>query len=999
MVEQQQPSFSIIIPTYQRPRQLAECLQALTQLDYPRDRFEVIIVDDGSETPLDAVVAPFHDQLPVKVLRQAHAGPAAARNTGAAHAKGQFLAFTDDDCAPDPHWLSALARPFAATPKAIIGGRMINAVQHNLCADASQLLIAYLYAYHGDGPKPGRFFASSNLAVPADRFRALDGFDPSFLLAAGEDRDFCDRWQSAGCEMIYTPEAVVYHTPPLSLWSFWRQHFRYGRGAFYFHQARARRGDGQIRWEPFSFYRRMLQYPFSRVRKPGALVLVPLLILSQVANALGFFWEKMTRKQVRSGWTLRQVLRRATTILREEGLKSLWFKILGETVYRRAVLLERPLDEPLTEGTPGVPLRVGLLAENQVDEYLRFRSEANPSDIHRRLAEGQRCFVVRCNDDLVHASWTTTKRAQIDYLARKISLAPDEIYVYETYTAPAFRGRNIALSRVVWEGQYLRAAGYRRMVSVVMPENTSGMRQTIKAGYHPIGVMGYVKLGPWRWDFCRVKTGARPPGAPSTCRPQTQQRWTSSKILQRTAEVLRDEGIKSLWFKVLGETVYRRVALMERRVDEPIAEMTPSVPLTVNLLTEAEVDEYLAFRPEANSAEIRRRLQSKHWCFVARHEGRMVYVCWAATHRIRIDYLAREIQLATDEVYVYETFIASEFRGRNVAAVPYTQMLRYFRDAGYQRVVTVIVPENTPALRLAQKVGVRQFGIMGYMKFGLWRRDFCQVKDNARPPGAPLDSYGPTYWDRVGRPFKRKPHYLDEFLGTLKRQAHLTLIERWGGIPARGRVLKTDLFEEAIGPDAFLEDLSASGECVIGMDVSAERTLQAKKQSVNEQVHYITADARALPFANSSFTLVVSPSTLDHFPDPHDLGRSLRELARVLTLGGRLIITLDNRQNIFDPLLRLAHRLGWVPYYLGRSYRVDELRKELDVAGFTVQETTAILHNPRLVAVAAVALTKKVKWPLLTAWVQRTLIAAQRLEHTRWCYFTGSFIAAKAVRK
>jgi hypothetical protein len=108
---------------------------------------------------------------------------------------------------------------------------------------------------------------------------------------------------------------------------------------------------------------------------------------------------------------------------------------------------------------------------------------------------------------------------------------------------------------------------------------------------------------------------------------------------------------------------------------------------------------------------------------------------------------------------------------------------------------------------------------------------------------------------------------------------------------------------------------------------------------------------------------------------------------------------LDNRQNIFDPLLRLVIRLGYVPYYVGRSYTVRELRNELEAAGFVVQETTALLHNPRLVAVGAVALAKMLRWPALMTLVQRTLLAAQRLETTRLCYYTGSFVAAKAVRR
>ncbi len=173
-------------------------------------------------------------------------------------------------------------------------------------------------------------------------------------------------------------------------------------------------------------------------------------------------------------------------------------------------------------------------------------------------------------------------------------------------------------------------------------------------------------------------------------------------------------------------------------------------------------------------------------------------------------------------------------------------------------------------------------------------------------------------WDSAVSRFDPNAHYLDAFLGDLKRRAHLGLIERWDGLPASGRVLKTDLFEEAVGPDAYLLELGRRGATVIGMDVSP--TAAGRAQARFAACRIIAADARRLPFADGCFALIVSPSTLDHFPEPGDLSVSLRELARVLEPGGRLIITLDNRQNIFDPLLRLAVRVGLVPYYLGRSY-------------------------------------------------------------------------------
>jgi SAM-dependent methyltransferase len=476
-------------------------------------------------------------------------------------------------------------------------------------------------------------------------------------------------------------------------------------------------------------------------------------------------------------------------------------------------------------------------------------------------------------------------------------------------------------------------------------------------------------------------------------------RWTWRRALQRFAEILREEGVKSLWFKILGETVYRRAVLLERPLTAPVARITPSVPVAIGLLRTTEVDAYRSFRPEADACDIRRRLANGHRCFVARYEGGIVSAAWLATGRVWVEYLNREIRLATDEAYLYESFTAPGFRGQNIPAVRATYETRYFRDAGFRRLVAISMPENKPALRHAEKAGWQPCGVMGYVKIGPWRYDFCRPQDDASLPGEFPASYGPAYWDGVLQRREGKAHHPDAFLGELKRQAYLTLIQRWGGVPNTGLVLKTDLFEEAMGRGAFLADLLSRGGMTLGVDISWVAASQAQHQDTRRQGHYVVADVCALPFANDSFALIVSPSTLDHFSNPRDLGRSLRELARVLEAGGRLIITLDNRQNIFDPLLRLVIRLGYVPYYVGRSYTVRELRNELEAAGFVVQETTALLHNPRLVAVGAVALAKMLRWPALMTLVQRTLLAAQRLETTRLCYYTGSFVAAKAVRR
>jgi GT2 family glycosyltransferase len=281
-----EPFVSIIIPTYRRPQPLRGCLEALTRLDYPRSRFEVIVVNDGSDRPLDTVTAPFQEDLTLIPLRQPNAGPAAARNFGASHAKGDYLAFTDDDCMPAPNWLTALAERLHATPDHLIGGRTLNALPGNAYSSTSQAIIEVVYAHYNSDPAGARFFASNNLLVPADQFRAIGGFDPAFRTS--EDRDLCDRWLHRGYHMTYAPDVIVYHAHALSLGSFWHQHFSYGKGARRYHTARARRGSGIFRPEA-KFYMHLLRYPFTHTRNLHTVRLFLMLLLAQTANAAGFF--------------------------------------------------------------------------------------------------------------------------------------------------------------------------------------------------------------------------------------------------------------------------------------------------------------------------------------------------------------------------------------------------------------------------------------------------------------------------------------------------------------------------------------------------------------------------------------------------------------------------------------------------------------------------------------------------------------------------------------
>jgi glycosyltransferase involved in cell wall biosynthesis len=286
------PAVSVVVPTYDRPDRLARCLDALARCEAPDGGFEVVVVDDGSPEPLDDVVDRFRDRLDLRLERQAKAGPAAARNTGAALARGRLLAFTDDDCTPEPAWLIALAAAAEAAPGAMLGGRTRNGAGDDRYAEASQALADRISPV--DEP---RFFPSNNLAVPADGFAAVGGFDTRFARAAGEDRDLCHRWIGSGRALAAVPEAVLWHHHRFTFRSYWRQHHNYGRGAFRFRAVEVGRSGDDLGIRGVGGYLGLVLDPLRR--RPGrrGAIVSGLVAISQAAVASGYAAEKLDQRR------------------------------------------------------------------------------------------------------------------------------------------------------------------------------------------------------------------------------------------------------------------------------------------------------------------------------------------------------------------------------------------------------------------------------------------------------------------------------------------------------------------------------------------------------------------------------------------------------------------------------------------------------------------------------------------------------------------------------
>ncbi|MEP4077775.1 glycosyltransferase [Haloferula sp.] len=215
------PDFTVIICTLNGRDRIGSCLKAVSALE--NIDFEVVVVDDGSNdgTP-DFIEREFPQ---VRLVRIEHGGLSAARNAGAEAAKGEILAFTDDDCEPDAAWLAEIAPCFAKGWDAAGGPNLppppsnrTEAVVAAAPGAASHVMLDDDEAEHVPG---------CNLLVRRSAYFDIGGFDPAFR-TAGDDVDFCWRLRDSGYRIGFSPTSFVWHHRRPSLRGYLKQQIGYG---------------------------------------------------------------------------------------------------------------------------------------------------------------------------------------------------------------------------------------------------------------------------------------------------------------------------------------------------------------------------------------------------------------------------------------------------------------------------------------------------------------------------------------------------------------------------------------------------------------------------------------------------------------------------------------------------------------------------------------------------------------------------------------------------
>lgn len=194
---------SIIVPALNEEKMIGRCLESLTRLAFARDRFEVVVVDNGSRDRTLAIAESFSDRLNMKVLQQAGVRISALRNLGASAASGDILAFLDADCLAAEDWLD---RIFALAPG---DGAGILGAHYLLPEDSSW--VGRTWHRYQEASKSGdvSHVPAGDLIMRREDFFKLRGFDET--IQTNEDYELCDRARKAGMQVRAFPQIGVIH--------------------------------------------------------------------------------------------------------------------------------------------------------------------------------------------------------------------------------------------------------------------------------------------------------------------------------------------------------------------------------------------------------------------------------------------------------------------------------------------------------------------------------------------------------------------------------------------------------------------------------------------------------------------------------------------------------------------------------------------------------------------------------------------------------------------
>jgi hypothetical protein len=196
-------------------------------------------------------------------------------------------------------------------------------------------------------------------------------------------------------------------------------------------------------------------------------------------------------------------VRLARELIRSEGLRSIWPRLLGRLCYRRVVVAAADMDAEYAVPECDVEMTIRKLEPGEIGAYAALVPNADPATVARRLDAGSRIYAAWSNGRIISAGWLEVDRALFDAVGACIPIGPKVVYARASYTEPELRGRNIATVGYVSALELLREEGFERAVGFLLPEARSSHGPVVKAGLERVGSLGWFGIGPYRIYFFR----------------------------------------------------------------------------------------------------------------------------------------------------------------------------------------------------------------------------------------------------------------------------------------------------------------------------------------------------------------------------------------------------------------------------------------------------------------------------------------------------------------
>jgi GT2 family glycosyltransferase len=218
------PFVSVVVPVLNGEEVIKDCLTSLLRVDYPQERREILVVDNGSTDRTAEIIKSF----PVQYLREERRGCSAARNRGIQASQGELIASTDADCRVSRGWLRELVQAFEEEGVGGVAGEVI-AYPPKTPAERYAARIRHLSPQKYLARPHLPFAPFPNLAFRREVFDQIGLLDEAVTL--GESTDFCTRFlRGTSLKLKYAPSAVVFHRHRRTALEFFKQQWTHGRG-------------------------------------------------------------------------------------------------------------------------------------------------------------------------------------------------------------------------------------------------------------------------------------------------------------------------------------------------------------------------------------------------------------------------------------------------------------------------------------------------------------------------------------------------------------------------------------------------------------------------------------------------------------------------------------------------------------------------------------------------------------------------------------------------